>query len=162
MKRIFFAICIFMLTGCAANGPAFSPVKSAEKNSGLLYFYRENQFRAGGRTAYFYVNDVNVFDLDRNGYSWITLPAGTYRLKQKWPVDITTKAIEGDIEVRAGETQYFSFRVGSCRNPDHWESGRCFGWELRKEQEATGMTDIEDKKFQENFGLAILKQKLSK
>lgn len=106
----------------------------------------------GGRSAYFYVNDINVFDLDRNGYSWVSVPAGTYKLTQKWPIDIMKGPIDITVDVKAGETRYFSFDTGSCGGP-----GICIEWTLRPVDNGRATLQIADKKFQSNFGLEKLK-----
>jgi len=38
----------------------------------------------GNRTAYFFVNEVNVADLNNDGYTWFHVPAGEYTLKHTW------------------------------------------------------------------------------
>lgn len=156
MKKLFI-LALACLTGCAATGPAFKPVENVDPNNALLYIYRSNTFGLGGRAAYFYVDDVNVFDLNIEGYSWVSLPPGSYKLKQKWGIDIIVKPIEMDLKVNPGETQYMSFETYGCNAG----SGKiCIEWVLRRVPPETGQRDIADKRFQENFGQAKLKDRL--
>lgn len=144
---------VLLFTGCAAIGPAFTPAPD-EAGNGILYVYRGTNKAFGARSAYFYVNDINVFDLDRNGYSWVSLPSGTYKVTQKWPIDIMTKSIETTIEIRAGEARYISFDTGFCQGGF---GTICMSWVLRQENKDKAMWQITDKKFQPNFGLEKLK-----
>lgn len=148
---------VLLLTGCAATGPAFQPVANVDPGSGLVYVYRAKTFALGARAAYFYINDVNVFDLNADGYSWVSLPAGTYKLKQKWAADIWAKPVEVNLDVRPGETRYLSFETGVCASG---YKEICLQWTLRSETAQVGQQAIVDKKFQENFGLTKMQEQL--
>lgn len=103
------------------------------------------------------MNDVNVFDLNADGYSWVVLPSGTYKLKQKWAADIMAKPVEINLDVRPGETRYLSFQTGVCGGGYRLV---CLEWSLRSETAAVGRQAIEDKKFQENFGQTKVTEQL--
>ncbi len=154
--RNFICVILLFLTGCVATGPLFKPAENVDQDSGVVYVYRLNNFAASGRGAYFYINDVNVFDLNADGYSWVSLPAGKYKLRQKWPVDMIAKALELDVEVKAGGVYYFSFETGMCTVG----YGTCIEWRLRRQSENAGRAAIADKHFQENFGLPKVKSLL--
>lgn len=148
------------LTACGAMGPAYESVRNVPEDKGLVYVYRYDRFTLGGRTAKFYLNDVPAFDLDRNGYSWMTLSPGTYHLEQRWgqawmgPDMDPARMI---LTVEAGETVYVSFDTNRCPA----EYGMiCFGWKLKRMSSYVGPREIADKKFQENFGLPEINAKV--
>lgn len=153
-RRLFLSVLVALLSGCAATGPVYKPVQDADPGNALVYVFRGAGFAMGGRTAYFYVNDVNVFDLDQGGYSWVSLPPGNYKLKQGWPIDVMAKPTELDLEARAGETLYFSFQTGTCKAGFR---EICVQWQFRGLPAGEGRSAIADKRFQPNFGAAKLK-----
>jgi hypothetical protein len=155
-RRSLLLLAVFV-SGCAATGPVYRPVENVDPGNALVYVYRGTGFALGGRTAYFYVDGVNVFDLDQGGYSWVSLPPGRYKFKQSWPVDIPARSTELDLEVRAGETQYFSFQTGTCQG-GYREI--CVQWEFRHQPPDSGRAAIADKRFQKNFGAAKLRLQL--
>jgi hypothetical protein len=155
--RNFFCVILLFLTGCVATGPLFKPAENVDQDSAVLYVYRLKTWAASVRGAYFYINDVNVFDLNTDGYSWVSLPAGKYKLKQKWSPDMSTKNLELDVEVKAGGMYYFSFETGMCTAG---YGSTCIEWRLRRQPESAGRAAIADKRFQENFGLSKLKSQL--
>jgi hypothetical protein len=148
-------VLVLFLSGCAASGPTFTPAEKLGPNEGLVYIHRDNGFGLGGRTAYFYINGVNIFDLDRKGYSWISLPAGHYTLRQKWPADVTPKSLSIELDIEAGQTRYFGFGTDLC-------SDRCIQYELHEQQPSVGRATIAEKHFQPNFGAAKLREVLSR
>lgn len=160
MKRtsLLLGIISVLLAGCAAKGPAFVPVQISDPDTATVYIYRRNNSVLRARAAYFYVNDVNVFDLRAAGYSWIALPAGKYTLRQAWGADmLLAKPIVAHLEVRPGQTRYYSFQTGLC------EGGYahvCLEWEIREETSDVGSREIQKMKFQNNFGAAKLAQQL--
>jgi hypothetical protein len=158
-RRLFWPIFVALLSGCAATGPVYEPVENADSGNALVYVFRGAGFAMGGRTAYFYVNDINVFDLDQGGYSWVSLPPGRYKLKQSWPIDVMAKPTELDLEARAGETLYFSFQTGMCKAGFR---EICVQWQFRGLPADEGRSAIADKRFQPNFGAAKLKSMLDR
>lgn len=157
MIRLFLLLAVF-LSGCAATGPVYKPVEN-DPGKALVYVYRGTGFALGGRSAYFYVDGVNVFDLDQGGYSWVSLPPGPYKLKQSWPVDAFAKSTELDLDVRAGEIRYFSFQTGICQGGSR---EICIQWEFRDQPPEVGRAAIADKRFQQNSGAAKLKMQLDR
>lgn len=157
IRRAFLLLVVF-LSGCAATGSVYKPVENADAGNALVYIYRGTGFALGGRSAYFYVNDVNVFDLDSGGYSWVSLPPGRYKLRQSWPVDLMARSTEAQIEVRAGEIRYYSFQTGMCQG-GYREV--CVRWEFNAVAPDSGRAEIPNKRFQENFGSAKLRQQLA-
>lgn len=153
MNRILLLLISSLISACAATGPIYKPAENVDANKALVYVYRGPAFALGARSAYFYVDGVNVFDLDQGGYSWVALSPGRHTLRQKWPVDVTMKAVEFEIDVRAGETRYFSFQTGGCQGG---YNQICLQWELRAQPPQVGAVAIIDKRFQENVGAAKL------
>jgi len=145
------------LVGCAATGPAFKAVESIPPGEATLYVYREGGLALGARSAYFYVNDINVFDLDRLGYSWVALPPGRYKLRQSWPVDVLARSTQFEIDLKAGEVRYFSFGTGNCA-----AGYREICYSFRELPAGAGRAAIADKQFQENFGTTKVRQSLEK
>lgn len=154
------ALVLAVLAGCAGQGPKFHPpgpvfeqVANRDPNRALIYIYRPVTFALGGRAAYFYINDVNVFDINIGGYSWVELPPGTYKLNQKWAFDVIAKSIEMNIAVKAGEVRYMSFQTGGCGSG----GGQiCISYTLQEQPELIAGPAIADKHFQDNFGLSKL------
>jgi hypothetical protein len=159
MRHIFIllGISVLLLTGCAATGPAFAPAQISDPDAATVYIYRKSNFALRARAAYFYVNDVNVFDLNAEGYSWVALPGGKYTLRQGWAVDMLAKSLVLNLEVRPRETRYFSFETGVCA-AGYREV--CVEWVLREQRPEVGRREIQEMKFQENFGASKLAQQL--
>jgi hypothetical protein len=149
------ALAAALLSGCAARGPAYKPAEDLPPGNALVYVYRGSSFAFGARSASFYVDDVNVFDLRAGGYSWVSLPPGHYKLKQTWPIDMMAKSVEIQLDVRAGEASYVSLQTGTC-------SYRMICWELRAQPPAVGQEAIADKKFQDNLGPEEVKAELAR
>ncbi len=150
-------IVVALLGGCAATGPVFRPVEKVNQGDGLIYVYRADAFAGGGRSTPVYVDDVHVFDLRAGGYSWFSVPAGRYKLRQDLPWDLVTQSNELVLDVRPGETSFYSVstEVGDCKI-----ASKCIRWILRNVNGHVGQSEIEDKRFQENAGLEQLRQKL--
>ena len=159
MKRItaLLSITTTLLVGCAATGPTFSPAPVVDPDATNVYIYRRTALALGGRAVYVFINDVNVFDLNSGGYSWVSLPAGDYKLTQKWGFDMLAKPLVLDIQVKPKQVRYFSFETNLC-NGGYKEI--CLGWRLREESPEVGSAEIQKAKFQENFGAAKLSEKL--
>ena len=155
IKYIFFVCLGMIVSACTAVGPAFKPVERVDAKTTLVYIYREESFALGGRSAYFYINDINVFDLAPGGYSWVTLPSGIYKIKQKWPLDVSWKSIEITLEVKPGETRFYDFYTGAC---PVGSQPICIEWTLRSIPSDSGKRAILNKKFQPNFGLEKMQQ----
>jgi len=157
MNRRYLILALTVLAGCAATGPTFKEVENTDPGSAIVYVYRDNSLVLGVRPAYFYVNKVNVFDLQRSGYSWVSLPPGRYTLHQQWPIDLLKGPLQLDIDVRAGDVRYFSFQTRLDGCPSGYPQ-TCALYELREQPSAVGRAVIADKHFEENFGLEKLKQ----
>jgi len=100
------------LGGCAATGPVFEDAPPPGTTDALVYIYRTNTGGHGARDAYFYVDNVNIGDLSKNGYTWFRIPAGEYTLKQKWPADtLWLSTPEQKVKWSAGQTYYYRFRT---------------------------------------------------
>lgn len=153
-------IAVALLGGCAATGPVFRPMEKVEPGNGLVYVYRVDTFAGGGRSTPLYVEDVHVFDLKAGGYSWLSLPAGKYKLRQELPWNLVTKSNELVLDVRSGETSFYavSTATGSCLTGQPSCIGIC--WTLRNVNAQVGRSEVADKRFQENTGLTQLRDTL--
>lgn len=154
----FIIVIALTLAGCSATGPIYKPAENIPEGEAVIYISREAGFGLGGRSAYFYVNEVNVFDLDQRGYSWVSLPSGHYKLRQSWPVDVMARSVSFEIDVKPGEVRYFSFGTGACS--DGYRPGICISYGVQELPPDAGKAAIADKRFQENFGMPKLRQAL--
>ena len=87
----------------------------------------------------------------------MSLPIGDYKLRQKWGFDMLAKSLELDLHIKSKEVRYYSFETNVC-NGGYKEI--CLGWRLREEHPDVGRTEIQNAKFQENFGATKLADKL--
>lgn len=147
MKALYVVVSFFLF-GCAATGPTFQDIDITNPESGAIFIYRADSFALAVRDAYFYVDDINVFDLSRNGYSFIVLPAGKHIVKQKWAIDISRKSLEFPIEVEAGKKTYLSFETGVC---GIFYMTVCLEWKLREEEPVKAAQEIISKRLQKPF-----------
>jgi hypothetical protein len=101
-----------LLSGCAATGPAFSPVAPSNDRA-LVYIYRSGDYMFGARDTYFIVDNKAVAELSLSGYTYFYATPGKHVLEQEWPFDIAiTPFIHRarlDVEWKAGETYYYKF-----------------------------------------------------
>lgn len=155
MKKFPLLFLCALLTGCAAIGPEFTPAQNSSPDAAIVYIYRKNAFALGARAAYFYIDDVNIFDLNTGNYSWVELPAGNYQLKQKWAFDMLARPLVVKLNVAPRQKKYFSFNTGIC--PDGY---RQICWQLQEEPAEKGQIEIQTYKFQDNFGASNLMQKI--
>ncbi|MBV8656824.1 MAG: DUF2846 domain-containing protein [Burkholderiales bacterium] len=164
-KRALIAAFTMAVAGCAlvdgtfATGPTFKPTENISPNEAVVYIYRDASWAIRSRAARFYINDVHLFSLDQLGYSWVSLPAGHYTLRQGWPIDMMAKSIQLELDVKPGQVRYFSFRTGVC--PKQEPHSLCMDYRLQEQPASIAQPEIADKRFQENFGLADLRQTLS-
>lgn len=143
MNRIFVsALIAFVMSGCAANGPAFDARPSSISGAAHVYIYRVDSPAWGGRDAYFYVNDLNVADLSRNGHTQIDVAKGTYVLKQKWPLDITLgmKTLEVPVRWENGANYYYRFVAIA--------DAHSVKWQLTKVDESIALSELKETRYQ--------------
>lgn len=84
MKQLGAILCLLVISGCVATGPAYRVAPEPTGADALIYIYRPNSFAMSAGDAYFYVDDVNIANLTNGGYTWFYAPAGEHTLKQKW------------------------------------------------------------------------------
>ncbi|PBI88576.1 hypothetical protein BKP43_33570 [Variovorax boronicumulans] len=154
-RALAYVLTAVLLAGCAnARGPTFRPAENIKPEDGVVYVYREEAFASGARSAYFYVDGVNVFNLDTGGYSWAALPPGSHKLRLEWAWDMLKKPVEMDISIRAGEAKYVALKTNTCMVPGNVT---CLDVGLRETSAAIASQEIRSMAFQENFGLERLK-----
>ena len=138
-----------VLSGCAATGQSYTEAPKPKETEALVYIYRVDSFALGGRDAYFYVDGTNVADLTRNGYTWFHAPAGTHKLAQKWPIDVTFNSkMELPVTWEPGQTHYYRF-IASMGAPG---SMNLFEWELAQVVEEKAIAEMKNTKLQPAFG----------
>ncbi len=136
---------LFLLGGCAASGPIFSPANEPQDNKALVYIYRIPAFIAGGQNAYFYIDEKKMLGLSSNGYSYFYLSPGKYELSQKWPSGVAPgKIIRIPIEIKAGETRYFRFVVGGGMGGGILQ----LEWAMEEVPAERGREEIKERRFQ--------------
>ncbi len=140
-KIIFLVLLMFELVGCAANGPIFKQVEAPKLGSSLVYIYRPGNFMAGGRDAYFYINNKNVAGLSSEGYTYIYLEPGAHELEQKWPMDmIGFKNLKVPLHIKKNGTNYVRFYVDGGDSCPYDKI--CFRWSLRQVTEQEALPEI--------------------
>ncbi|MFZ6760339.1 DUF2846 domain-containing protein [Undibacterium sp. Ji50W] len=143
MKRLLAIFVVFLLSACAATGPAYQAAPAPAAGQALVYIYRLNTVYGGGRDTYFYVDGKNIADLSVEGYTAFYVPAGEHKFEQKWPADMPQgKTInlwklwtkedpadsakkpglqEGAVNWEAGKTYYYRFSAApNGRNQYEW------------------------------------------
>lgn len=154
MKTQLTLLATIVLSGCAATGPAFTPAPVSNAKKALVYIYRVDSFALGGRDAYFYVDDQNVADLSRNGYTWFHAPAGKHELKQKWPVDVSLyKKLETSVNWESGHSYYYRFVTFSGESSYPTIK---IHWHLSEVPAGVAMNEMQTSKLQEAFGASKL------
>ncbi|WP_413664676.1 hypothetical protein ACG1BZ_05185 [Microbulbifer sp. CNSA002] len=100
--RITVLFFVFIISSCAI-GPKFTPAPPPPDGKGLLYLMRGDVYHGGGFPTKFIINDRIVAKLYDQGYTWIHLPPGTYKVR--------AGGIEKKIKITisGGETHYFRY-----------------------------------------------------
>jgi hypothetical protein len=156
-KFLFFFFVVLFISGCAATGPLYSIPQNVPEDETIIYVYREDSFVLGGRSAYFYINDVNVFDINKNGYSWLSLPQGVYNLRQGWPIDVLAKSLQSELNIETKEDIYLKFSTHFCES--NFDT-MCLGWQIEEVEAAIAKEEIKMMHYQKYFGEQKLRSKL--
>lgn len=89
MRSILFAFgVITALSGCAATGPAFSPVREVKAGQGVLYVYRPETESMSILSAIFDVDGQKTATLENNGYAAISVTAGRHHISHQWKTGV--------------------------------------------------------------------------
>lgn len=155
-------LCVVVLAGCAATGPVYQDAPEPRETDALVYIFRPNPFLsiAGGRDAYFYVNDVNIVDLSAEGYTWFHIPAGEYSLKQKWPYDISYGGHVIEKKVNWQPRQKYFYRLDSTGSVTTTQF--TLQWQLSEVNADQALAGIGHCKLQPAFGMPKLLEKIGK
>jgi hypothetical protein len=114
MKYVALPLAALSLFGCVATGPLYKDAPPPPEGKALVYIYREQGVALVGRQTWFYVDDVEVGELDNQGYTWAYVPAGLHTLKQEWPLDITLgRTTDTTIDLQAGQSYYYKLRTAA-------------------------------------------------
>jgi hypothetical protein len=139
-----------LLTACAANGPIYKPAATPTDNKALVYIYRPSiSYMLHARSAYFYVDNRNIVDIDPSGYSYTYLEAGEHKIKQKWPIDlIGFKDVELPISAQPGKTYFYRFTVDGGDGCIYTYNTMCFSWKIEEVSEQSAMQEISSCHYQ--------------
>lgn len=89
MQKIFLIGLILLLSACSATGPKFRQVIATtpvvKTDMARLYFYRNDLFTLGGRTAPITINDIAAGNCDNAGFFYVDVMPGAHRLKTELP-----------------------------------------------------------------------------
>jgi hypothetical protein len=122
MTRTLLIVALLSLAGCAANKPAFIIAPKPEGNNALVYLYRSNADTNGDVRADFYLDNVNVANLERNEYTWMHIPAGKYVLHQKWAGDSADNQ-KVSVVMQAGNVYYYRLATSILNHNVQWFIG---------------------------------------
>lgn len=100
-------VVLIVATGCASNGPKFTPVSSIPPGKGVVYVYRQPKFAGSAVYGTVKANDVPITKVRSGGYyPYITDP-GTVHFS------VTTEATNtADVTVKASEEKYLKTTIG--------------------------------------------------
>ncbi|WP_417446054.1 DUF2846 domain-containing protein [Kangiella sp.] len=112
-QRFFILCTVAILTGCAANGPAFQEQTATEVDDGTVYFYRVYSSLGAAGSPYLYINGKYKGKLKPGGYLYLHLPEGSY--------EVTLGSIDGPdsnwnwapdpfvlpLHIKAGKPQFY-------------------------------------------------------
>ncbi|WP_448556824.1 DUF2846 domain-containing protein [Thalassotalea montiporae] len=108
MKNIIRIFLLTILIGCSASGPKFSPVNT-NKDDAVIYIYRVKNLASSFHSSDFYLDDKKVAELDNNGYSFVVVKPGIYKVRQVFPPNWATNQSEDyeglEIEVKASSLE---------------------------------------------------------
>jgi hypothetical protein len=125
MKRLCTVLLVLFISGCVATGPLYQAAPEPKASDALIYIYRPGSGAMGGRTAYFFVNEVSVADLSNDGYTWFHVPAGEYTLKHTWQ---TWPVMGSTVQVRtrwlSGNTYFYRLETSGGIGIIQWRLSR--------------------------------------
>jgi hypothetical protein len=157
LRHIAVRVVPLFLAGCAVGGVAYNPAPLPRESDALVYIYRTDAAAFAARDAYFYIDDVNVVDLSRKGYTWFHIPAGEYTLKQKWPVDVTLgmQTLGAKVRWLAGRTYYYRLELK--------QQPFSVAWRFSQMPPGEATRELAECRLQPSFGLhQLMKQASSK
>jgi len=153
------ALALAGLTGCAAIGPEYQAAPAPGPDEALVYVYRTNSQALGARDAYLYVDEINIADISRSGYTWFHVPAGRHKLVQKWPIDVSaSKRIEMDVDWQAGKTYVYRLTtsMGSIL-PTGLGLSMTLNWQLYETSLENARPELFQTNYQPAFGASKLR-----
>lgn len=92
-----------LLTGCAANGPVFTPEENVNPSKSLVYIYRPGNVVACGWTPRIYIDEVEKGRLKNDGYLVCAIDPGKRMIESTWGGNMLTQYLDAV----AGEEYYF-------------------------------------------------------
>lgn len=149
-----------LVCGCSASGPIFSEAPPPGKTDALVYVYRPDAMFYSGIQSHFYLDDVNIVSLNKNGYSWFLVPAGAYSFKQHWSgMKAQSQTISFPAEFHSGQKKFFRLNIGIAgtgyKSVTH-------GWVVTEVPEAQALQEMRELRFQAPFEIDKLNTKRMK
>ncbi len=142
------------LTSCAAVGPVFAPAINVTAGNGVVYVYRPQAHAMSVMTAVFDVNGRTFASIENNGFSAVSLPAGSYTVVQRWKAGLVGNSnLEGrpvsiTVAVAPGKSTYVRLltqanNMGSVAVSSGSGFNMQFRWLLQEVPEAVALPEIQ-------------------
>lgn len=93
---------VLLMTGCAANGPAFTPAENLDPSQSLVYIYRPGNIVGCGLAPRIYIDEVEKGKIKNDGYLVYPIGPGKRMIEARWWENILTVYLD----VVAGEEYY--------------------------------------------------------
>jgi hypothetical protein len=100
---LFLLSVISLMTGCAANGPAFESVENPDVSQGLLYFYRPSSLFGVGLSTKISIDEVEQGSLKEKGYFSCCVKPGKRIIEAKIGME---KPLTLYLDVESGQEYY--------------------------------------------------------
>jgi hypothetical protein len=149
LRRRFSAVvasCAFLLVaGCAAPGKPAPPPRQASADDAQLIIYRTQAAHLSARSAHFYLDEVHVASLDPRTHTKLSVPAGQYRIGQKWSWDLGPgKDMSMPVSAAPGQRRYFRLHMAAARD---FIVSKQYRWELREVPEDEALLQMSGYEF---------------
>lgn len=155
IKGFLLALAIIAITGCSATGPVFSEAPAPKKSEALVYIYRPDAIYYSGIQSHFYLNDVKVASLNKEGYTWFYVPAGEYVLKQHWTgMEGENQIITRSIKLSPEGKVFYRITIGLQDFRSEYQGFKAtHRWALTEVPEPRALIEMRDTRFQPPFDL---------
>src|SRR5579859_3354821 len=105
LKEVF--VIASVLVGCAHSGPRFELRPAVDKESAVVYLYRQSSFFGAALHPDVFVDGVAWGTIDNGGYARFELPAGRHLLKVETRQDLNHGA--ASLELEMGREYFFKY-----------------------------------------------------
>ena len=104
MRVLIFFMSLIVLSGCTAQGPAYTPASQPTSDRSLIYIYRQTSFCAGAISYDISINGKSLANIPNGGYTNFYIPPGSYSLTAF--DNLNSRTHRSGIEVNSQETKY--------------------------------------------------------